>query len=502
MRFQEFSIPLLEGFKEALVDFTDNASEDEVKDYLERFREVVKRNKASGDERNIDYWRKQGWDQFRQFVNTAEQSLSSREAKGKRKRVGKSITLKETSKWLIVIPLDKEASCFHGSGTDWCTTKPAAPWFERYFYKDSVTLIYVISKASGGKWAIAYHDDVEPMEFFDQDDRSITIEEFKSQTQLDPSGIVRLIEPHHQDDIEQSRVDWNDLKGRVEFMLDDKKVGGDVERGLLKLKDLEYMGEYMAYADEGGSEQFRSAVLKTIGSTLRVERVSHTNIMEMLEKAFRNHDIPESFVDHVIQLLRESLHRQDLTETNRTMDVKWIIGGIGRNPIRPRMAKMLMDVVIEYDLEKASREVLRFLPRGAIDQYIEWIVENRWFDIQAVKPQFATVKTIQLLTDPDNLEIVGDSGKYAVAGWIEQALKHAKEVKTSIGDIMTRAREKLDQDEITRGQYDDVMDAIKGLAGQKGYSQPDNLLAIAEEYDISDDTDVRELTNRLLNIES
>ena len=43
----------------------------------------------------------------------------------------------ENDDWLVVIPLDKDASCFHGKNSDWCTTKINQGNFEDYFYENN-----------------------------------------------------------------------------------------------------------------------------------------------------------------------------------------------------------------------------------------------------------------------------------------------------------------------------------------------------------------------------
>jgi len=189
--YQILEAYLIEGYKEAIRDFSKEAEEEEVRKVIDIYKDLVKRNQVKGQERNIDYWRKQGWEVFRDFVLDLEKRPSKTQIKRK-KVVGKSITLMENDEWLIVIPLDKHASCFHGRHTDWCTAKPNQSYFEDYFYDKGVTLIYCLKKKTGEMWAIAAHKNNDKIEMFTQDDRSISEKQFKTQTGLDAREIVNL----------------------------------------------------------------------------------------------------------------------------------------------------------------------------------------------------------------------------------------------------------------------------------------------------------------------
>jgi len=158
MRYTE--LKLVEGYKEVTQKFAQEAEAEQVKKAIDQYRELVNRNQVQGNERNIDWWGKQGWERFRTFVNAKSQQQSITQQK-KRKNTGRSHTLAENDRWLIVVPLDKDASCFHGKGTDWCTTKPDHDYFHVYFLNSSATLIYFLQKQTGAKWAASVHPDGE-----------------------------------------------------------------------------------------------------------------------------------------------------------------------------------------------------------------------------------------------------------------------------------------------------------------------------------------------------
>ena len=203
---------IVEGFKEVEAKFIlAGADEQTVKDTIQKYRDLVNKNQIQGVERNIDWWGKnKTFQEFDKFIQ--QKSVGSTKTQVKRsKGVGRSINLHEDDDWLIVVPLDKDASCFHGKNSDWCTTKHDQSHFEKYFYDRNIVLIYCINKQTGAKWAIADYQDVdfpdeEDMdederasyeeikdngwaELFDQQDRSISHQKFNQQTGLDSEDV-------------------------------------------------------------------------------------------------------------------------------------------------------------------------------------------------------------------------------------------------------------------------------------------------------------------------
>lgn len=189
MRYLDLRI--VEGYKEVAQKFSQTTDPNEVKKFIDAYKDLVNRNQVQGNERNIDWWGKQGWANFVKFVRAKNQQQSQTQQK-QRKQAGNSHTLAETPDWLIVVPLDKEASCFHGKDTDWCTTKPQHDYFEKYFRDDSVTLIYFLQKKTGNKWAMAVYNDAT-VEYFDKNDASLKQEQFDEQTGISSEQYRKLV---------------------------------------------------------------------------------------------------------------------------------------------------------------------------------------------------------------------------------------------------------------------------------------------------------------------
>lgn len=253
MRYCDFR--LVEGYREVTQKFAQEADIQNVTKAIDMYKDLVNRNQVQGNERNIDWWGKQGWEKFRTFVNAKSQQQSQTQQK-KSKKVGKSYTLDETNEWLIVVPLDKDASCFHGKGSDWCTTKPQHDYFEQYFRDINVTLIYFLQKKTGNKWAIAVYKDGTD-EYFDINDQKIGNGDLARQTGIPFDTIMKYVkmvsnketDVSKKTDAARSRMkqDIIDLKNLIADHKDsgNKERSPEIETLLLKTKDQQSLVKYL-----------------------------------------------------------------------------------------------------------------------------------------------------------------------------------------------------------------------------------------------------------------
>lgn len=244
MRAIEF---IVEGYKEANAEFIQLAPEPMVADTIARYRDLVNRNQVQGQERNIDYWRKQGWDQFRVFVDKKGSEASKTQVKRK-KAVGNSIFLREDEQWLLVIPLDKNASCFYGKNSSWCTTKPEHSYFEQYFFRHDVILVYCLNKQTGGMFAIAGHPRLEGgLEIFDQQDNPMNEARFKQVTGLDPQQIIQEAITKYSPQITAAKGPYTATYAELkEIVRTIKQRDPEVEKKLLLVKDGVLINSYVA----------------------------------------------------------------------------------------------------------------------------------------------------------------------------------------------------------------------------------------------------------------
>ena len=239
MRFYEI---LREGYKEAEAEFSKTAEPTVVTTLISQYKDLVNRNQASGVERNIDYWRKQGFPAFQQFVTNKSQLKTSTQIKRNKSEHKEEKVLRDDDEWKITVPLNKEASCPLGSGTKWCVSaNSAGNAFNGYFGSKNTTLIFCIRKSDNVKWAVTFDPrNPEHIEIFNTADKRINPSIFTQDTGLDALGLVSLATGHAE--IDTAR---NNLITLTKEILDKLKLiwSGDasqdpiVEQSVLRISD-------------------------------------------------------------------------------------------------------------------------------------------------------------------------------------------------------------------------------------------------------------------------
>jgi hypothetical protein len=240
---------ICEDYKTAAVKFNAVADPAEVQQVIAQYRQLVNKNQVQGNERNIDYWAGQGWDKFSQFVQSKSATPTTTQIKRK-KSVGESITLFENNRWLVVIPLTHDASCYHGRNTKWCTARPHAGSFDKYFLDRETVLIYCLDKTSGEKWAIATHKNLDKVEYFNKDDKSIDAKQFQKQTGFNPKKLIAMVS-HNETRITTARQNRKELLALLKTRMSAWKEQGtfnrdiELEKLLAQVKSSELCFEYI-----------------------------------------------------------------------------------------------------------------------------------------------------------------------------------------------------------------------------------------------------------------
>lgn len=238
---------LFEDFKTSKKKFLDQGiKENEIDEVFKDFRDLSSKNQIKGVDKNIDTWSNKPFSELKKFVDDLKSKPTATQIKRKQ-TPGKSITLMENPNWLVVIPLDKEASCFHGRGSSWCTTMVHQNYFEQYFYDKEVILVYCLNKQSGSKWAIAIHKDLDQAEFFDQADTSISESNFEQQTGLDYHEI-RNLALKDNDQVKSSRQVYTDNILKIESYMDRNEINSrniELEKLLSYAKPTNYCKKYI-----------------------------------------------------------------------------------------------------------------------------------------------------------------------------------------------------------------------------------------------------------------
>lgn len=243
---------IFEDYKTTAAKFaTQGGKEDEISSQISRYREMLARNQIKDiNQKQIDWWAKQGWPAFNSFVAGFEGHVTPTQTK-RRKVVGDSVILKENDDWLVVIPLNKEASCFYGKHSSWCTTKPTEPHWEDYFHGNKITLIYAIGKLNQGMWALAIHPDGD-IEVFDQLDKRHDVAAFEAATNLSVSHLINTAEKLYGRKIKQAQQNPEEV---VEEWLKGSSTdrSTEIEKAVLKTNEpvmaIQYMRKVLPSAD-------------------------------------------------------------------------------------------------------------------------------------------------------------------------------------------------------------------------------------------------------------
>lgn len=224
MRLSDFNL-IEESFATAADVFGRSAPADEVTKYLDIFRDLNKRQRLKPEERDITQWIRAGWEPFVRFINAVRERQTGRETKAAQKK--DSIVVHETDKLLVVIPLTKEASCFYGRETKWCTaaTDEGKNHFNDYFGNKNVTLFYAIDKVHGERFAAAVHKVVQ---YYDEQDNAITEEDWTEWTGISQNQLYAWREQYkgnmapHRDALaspEQAQTIVADYKRTVDVVV-------------------------------------------------------------------------------------------------------------------------------------------------------------------------------------------------------------------------------------------------------------------------------------------
>ena len=224
---------ILEGYRDAVSQFRQEANDRIVKTYIDAYRDLVQRNQVSGQEKNIDYWRKQGWAKFRSFIDRVQAWPSKTQIK-RAKLPDRVLELNVDPRWTVIMPLSSTASCHFGKGTKWCTSAVDDNRFDAYFYEQQLDLIYCIKNTSGIKWAILYDRDKNEFEFWNTINQQISQEDFTEQTGLNPNDIVVKI-PRAR--LDQLRKSYDDFVKRVIGWAENPQSNTDIENEIIQRGD-------------------------------------------------------------------------------------------------------------------------------------------------------------------------------------------------------------------------------------------------------------------------
>ena len=226
---------LEEGYKEAVKDFGESS-----KPTIDTFRELVKKNQFQGNEKNIDYWRKQGYEKFKSKVMEVE----ARGSKKSQKRETNStphkdaIRVKDTENYEVFQIPSYEASKFMGrfyknKSTSWCISTDEKKYFNEE-YKDSSFYFFIRKEFQGDEFdKVALQLDEDNYHLF----WDIADDDYDRNTQGLPSEL-KTYNVEHFDRIEIPFIDTVIVKGTYELVNGKYNVDGNINMNNLELDEI------------------------------------------------------------------------------------------------------------------------------------------------------------------------------------------------------------------------------------------------------------------------
>jgi len=134
----------------------DPERKDHIIDVVRLFDEQVRRNKIRKEESDINRYDLDGADAL-----ASERSAEKTHSELKREIKGKGATrIKETDRYLVVVPKTHRAACFYGANTTWCISARTAGYWRSYWRRGAKIYI-IVDKKENRKYAVVLDPDGE-----------------------------------------------------------------------------------------------------------------------------------------------------------------------------------------------------------------------------------------------------------------------------------------------------------------------------------------------------
>lgn len=387
-----------ESFKDAQSKFSEEADdEQEVKKYIDKFKELAKKNVIKGQDKDIGKWIKAGWEDFKALVDKSSEVKTKRQFKKKVKE--DAIMPYEDENVKVVIPLSKPASCEYGRNTKWCTAATDTEnHFNEYFGKGEITLFYVFVKDTNKKYAVAF-DDSGTSDYFDEMDSRITDEHFEEATGISNEQLQQW----YQDDketIEKARSKFSPL-GMVKHTMEQYKNGefnwsmvvATVNEQLHELEDNRHDIEISGIDDDGmfvvdvefiidETESLTKYLNGDDDLDINIDYIDYDDIFDSLDTEWQIH-----LVDYLL-----SNYRSEIEEILDDEDIT-------RNDVERGLNE-----IMEADLIDDTKEAFNNAYRDATESYVMGQITEQvlyYINDQARELNLAMSKTLFDLIDGD-----------------------------------------------------------------------------------------------------
>jgi hypothetical protein len=241
--FKSF-IMLNEGFKEAKQKWMEEGySSDYIDDVLSRFKEMVKKNQITGDQKDIGYWQNRTVMELNEYVDGVMDKYHSSRPLKKLAKMEDAPVLFESPNIIIYQILSKAAACKLASNMPWCLAKQNQDYYE--WHKDhGYDITFILDKNDVSK-KLCYIQNEHKFSIWDWDNQ--TISEDMMWSWLEARGVYEEDMDEVEDifpmDTAYSAPNYNN-----EDDTDDEE--GGMEEHLFQFGTYEFDGHYFYQSDD------------------------------------------------------------------------------------------------------------------------------------------------------------------------------------------------------------------------------------------------------------
>lgn len=167
---------------------------------IDLFKTAVSKGFLKGEEKDINYWRKLGFNKLYDKLYDIDTHISNRQSKSLARKAN-IIEVTETSNYNIIIPLTPEAAQLHGAGTKWCIASkdPSTrdDYFNTYNAKGSMIVIFLPKHKDLEKLAAVIYND--KYHTIDSRDKHVDASYFTFWVGRDINKIIDIARTHMQE---------------------------------------------------------------------------------------------------------------------------------------------------------------------------------------------------------------------------------------------------------------------------------------------------------------
>jgi hypothetical protein len=166
-------------------------------DLIKEFKELVASGKITGEQKDINFWRRRPVEEFEKFLQD-RRTLISKKAEKRAVKGGDTINAGTIGNYKVILPVSLNSSAIYGSGTKWCTAGTGDSCKKAFSQYQSVkhAVAYMIpTDGKSPKWGLLFNTNYSTKAFdaFDQADKFHTKDEFLNATGIDGNALVSMV---------------------------------------------------------------------------------------------------------------------------------------------------------------------------------------------------------------------------------------------------------------------------------------------------------------------